>query len=235
MKLLPARSTAARLHPIGGGMALALSLTVSVAVLASPLSAQAGSAAHAHLGHVAEAFGPAPNGQGLLPTAQAEAQVAIQHAALAARDLFDVAAMQLHSRHVLHAVDPSAIDGGPGLGFGVLRAAEGVAQHIGMAAQAEGASDNVKLHSTHVAASSRTVVARAEEIAALVGRIQAASTYDEAGGLVRQLQTLTQQLVSGQDADGDGRIGWQAGEGGLEQAELHMGLMLQGEGLDYSR
>lgn len=231
MNLSPAPSTLAPVLSTARGMAVALLvLTLGVSAAASPLAAQ-GNPAHAHMGHVAEAFGPAPDGQGLLPTALAEAQVAIQHAGLAARDLFDVAAMQLHSRHVLHAVDPSAIDGGPGLGFGVLRASQGVAQHIGMAGEAEGASDAVKLHSGHVAASASTVAARAEEIVALVGRIQAASTYDEAGGLVRQLQTLTQQLVSGHDADGDGRIGWQEGEGGLEQAEVHMGLMLQAEGL----
>lgn len=231
MNRLPTPPAAAPFLPAAGRMAVALAVTLGLAAMASPLAAQAGNPAHAHMGHVAEAFGPAPDGQGLLPTAQAEAQVAIQHAALAARDLFDVAAMQLHSRHVLHAVDPSAIEGGPGLGFGVLRASQGVAQHIGMAAEAEGASDSVKLHSGHVAASARTVAARAEEIVALVGRIQAADTYDEAGGLVSRLQTLTQQLVSGHDADDDGRIMWHEGEGGLEQAEVHMGLMLRAEGL----
>ncbi|MEX2528090.1 MAG: hypothetical protein WEA09_10680 [Gemmatimonadota bacterium] len=231
MNRLPTRPNEAPHVPTSGLLSLAVALSCALAATASPLMAQDGNPAHAHMGHVAHAFGPAPDGQGLLPTAQAEAQVAVQHADLAARDLFDVAAMQIHSRHVLHAVDPSAVESGPGLGFGVKRAAEGVAQHITLASEAEGASDNVKLHSGHVAASARTVAARAEEIVALVGRIQAAGTYDEAGGLVRQLQTLTQQLVSGHDANGDGRIGWQEGEGGLEQAELHMGLMLQGEGL----
>ena len=41
---------------------------------------------------------------------------------------------------------------------------------------------------------------------------------------------LAEQLYAGVDANEDGRVGWQAGEGGLQQAEMHMQLMLKGEG-----
>ena len=221
-----------RFDTAAGRLARVSILGILLCGLPSQMAAQAANAAHAHIGHVMHAFGPAPDGQGLLPTARQEAEIAIQHAAFAARDLFDLAAMQLHSRHVLHAVDPTAIESGPGLGFGAKRAAEGVVQHIEMAADSEGASDNVRTHAVHVAAAARTVAARAEEIAALAARIQAASNYDEAGSLVRQLQTLTEELLSGRDADGDGRIGWQEGEGGLDHAQQHMGLMMRGEGLE---
>ena len=49
--------------------------------------------------------------------------------------------------------------------------------------------------------------------------------------LVNQLSTVAEQLITGVDANGDGRVGWQQGEGGLEQAEQHMNLMKKGEGL----
>ncbi len=34
------------------------------------------------------------------------------------------------------------------------------------------------------------------------------------------------------DANQDGQIGWQAGEGGLQQAQAHMTLLMKGEGLE---
>lgn len=184
-----------------------------------------------HVGHVRSAFGQTPNGEGLLPTAMAEAQVAIQHAGLAARDLSNLDAMKLHTTHVVNAVDPSVVAQGPGLGFGVKRAAEGVAQHIGLAANSDGASQNVATHSAHITASAETVVARSDEILALAAQIAAANTAEAAAPLVQELQTLTTQLVEGEDANGDGRVSWEAGEGGLQQADQHLGFLASGEGI----
>lgn len=188
--------------------------------------------AHAHIGHVLDGFGQTPDGEGLLPTALAEAEVARQHAGFAAGDLENLDAMKMHAEHVLHAVDPEAIDGGPGHGFGVKRAAEGIAQHVQLAADSDGASDNVQTHAAHVAASARTVAQRADEIVAVVEQILAAESAGEAAPLVEELETLTGELVAGRDATGDGQISWQEGEGGLEHVEQHMGLMTSGEGLD---
>ena len=38
-------------------------------------------------------------------------------------------------------------------------------------------------------------------------------------------------MLDGMDADGDGEITWQEGEGGLAQAAQHMQFMKEGEGL----
>ena len=103
-----------------------------------------------------------PDGQGLLPAAIAEARIAAQHAALAAKDPANLDAMKLHSAHVLHAVDPEQIENGPGLGYGVKKAAAGAAQHIMAASNAEGASDAVKAHANHVATSAQNTVSRAD-------------------------------------------------------------------------
>lgn len=35
----------------------------------------------------------------------------------------------------------------------------------------------------------------------------------------------------GLDANGDGKISWQKGEGGLKTADKHLGLMMDGEDL----
>ena len=149
---------------------------------------------------------------------------------LAASSEGDLDGMKRHAGHVVHAVDPSVEAQGPGLGYGVKRAAMGVAQHIGLAAMAAGASDNVMTHSMHVSASANNVVARADEVVAVAQQIQAATTAAEADAHLADLSRLAEQLYAGVDANEDGRVGWQTGEGGLQQAEMHMQLMLKGEG-----
>jgi hypothetical protein len=44
-----------------------------------------------------------------------------------------------------------------------------------------------------------------------------------------QIVSLTEQLVAGADKNGDGRITWEEGEGGLQQAQEHVNLMLAAE------
>ena len=193
--------------------------------------AEQGNAAHTHIGHVADGWRDTPDNQGLLPTAIAEAKIAAQHAALAAKDPSNLDAMKRHTGHVLNAVDPEAMANGPGLGYGVKRAAAGAATHIELAAKSDGASGGVTTHSNHIATSARNTVARADEIIALAGKIQMASSASAAAPLVTELNTLAEQLITGVDANGDGRTGWQEGEGGLQQAEQHLNLLKKGEGL----
>jgi hypothetical protein len=212
---------------ISGSAALAAAFALSF----SEAAAQANPVA-THLGHVRTAFPQTPGGEGLLPTALAEAQVAIQHAGLAASNPANLDAMKLHATHVVNAVDPSRVAQGPGRGFGVKRATEGVVQHIGFAAGAQGASQNVATHSGHITTAGQTVITRADEILALADRIAAAGTAAEAAALVQELQTVAGQLVAGRDANGDGRITWESGEGGLQHVEQHVGLLATGEGLD---
>ena len=74
-------------------------------------------------------------------------------------------------------------------------------------------------------------VKRADETVALAQRIRASGTAGEAAKLVAELNTAAGQLAARLDANKDGQIGWQTGEGGLQQAETHMGLMMKGEGI----
>jgi hypothetical protein len=211
---------------IGCGLAV---LALGVFASGVPARAQSGQA-RAHIGHVLDGFSGTPGGQGLLPVAMKEAGIAVQHAELAAKTPDNLDAMKLHSGHVLHAIDPILVERGPGLGYGLKKAAAGISAHIGLAAGADGASDNVKLHATHVAASADNVVKRCDEIVAVLQQIRAASAAAEAARLVGRLQTLVGQLMPGVDANSDGRIGWQAGEGGLQHVQQHMDLLVKGEG-----
>lgn len=180
----------------------------------------------AHIGHVLTSFSDTPDKAGLLPTARAEAGIAAQHAAFAARTPSNLDAMKLHTGHVLHAIDPALVTSGPGKGYGLKKAATGVATHIQMAAAAESATAGVRTHAEHVATASRSVVVRADQIIALAQRIRDASDAETAAALVGQLLSLCEQLVSGADLDADGRVSWGGGEGGLQQAEAHMQLLL---------
>ena len=178
-----------------------------------------------HLGHLLAAFPDAPMGRGLIPTALAEARTAAVHAGLAARDPANLAAMKLHANHVLNAVDPSAEPTGPGLGYGVKRAAVGVVTHAALAAAVPGAAPGVAQHGAHVQNAGRATVRRADAIAALVTRIRAASTAAEAAPLVGQLVALATELTEGRDANADGRVDTSEAEAGLHQADEHARLM----------
>ena len=89
--------------------------TVCLFAISGDIAAQA---SHAHMGHVADSWGDAPDEAGLLPTASAEAEIAALHAGLAAR-ASGLGSMKAHIGHVLNAIDPSVEPSGPGKGYGV--------------------------------------------------------------------------------------------------------------------
>ena len=179
-----------------------------------------------HIGHVMNSFGDAPKSLGLLPTAMEEARTASVHAGLAARDPENLAAMKTHAGHVINAIDPTVVTAGPGMGYGVKRAALGMATHIDLAAKAPGASQSAIMHAGHVATSARNTVQRADAIVALAQKIQASTIASEAAALVSQLVSLTNELVLGKDADADGKVTWKEGEGGLQHCDEHVRLLL---------
>jgi hypothetical protein len=182
-----------------------------------------------HIGHVTTSYVDTPDKAGLLVVAFAEAAVASQHATLATRTPADLAAMKLHAGHVLHALDPALQSTGPGKGFGLRKAAGGVAQHIELAAKEPGASGNVKIHATHIAAAARGTLSRVDQAVALIKQVQEATDAKAAASLIAQLASLCSQLASGADTNADGRVDWGNGEGGLQQAQEHVQLLIAGE------
>jgi hypothetical protein len=183
-----------------------------------------------HIGHVVNGFDDAPGLRGLLPTATGEARIAAQHATLAAAQPTNLEYMKTHVGHVIHALDPSILAAGPGLGYGLKKAAAGVATHIELAGAAQGASQQVVLHSKHIAIAARNTSARVDQLLALAQKAQAATAAAEAAALVSQIASLADQLIAGSDANGDGRITWERNEGGLQHAEEHVRFMLQRQG-----
>lgn len=192
-----------------------------------PIKVPAG-AVGTHIGHVVNSFSDTPNGMGLLPTAFAEARTAAQHAGLAGKAT-TLDGMKLHAGHVINALDPTVVPAGPGLGYGAKKAALAAATHIELAAKAAGASQNVIMHSEHIATALRNAAANADKAVEVAKQVQAATTTADATALLSQLVSICNQILNGVDAQGTGRVSWQTG--GLQQAQEHVDLMLMGEHL----
>ncbi|HXG87871.1 MAG TPA: hypothetical protein VNJ02_06010 [Vicinamibacterales bacterium] len=168
-----------------------IALIVTACVLSASVGfAQSAGMTLAHIGHVADAFKDTPKGQGLLPTAVGEAQIAATHAALAVKSTADLAAMKMHAGHIMHAIDPTLTENqGPGLGYGLKKAVAAATYHIEMAAKEKDASQNVKTHSAHVVASNTNVTRRADEIVDLAQKLRNSKDVGEAAGYINQINT----------------------------------------------
>jgi len=183
------------------------------------------------VGYIGARYLDTPGNSGLIAMGVTEAKVAAQHAGFMARTPQNLKALQMHAGHVLHAIDPTTMPAAtaPGKGYGVKRAMDGVIAYAEFAAGSAGASANVKTHSAHVIGAARSTLTRADVVMAMARRIQSASSADAASKLVGELQSLCDQLVAGSDVNHDGKIVWGEGEGGLQQAQDHLNLLIAGE------
>jgi sugar lactone lactonase YvrE len=199
------------------------------AAAATPASAPSSGQAMTHVGHVATGFDQAPGGRGLSVTAAMEVNAAMMHANLAAGHRSDLAQMHAHTRHVLHALAPANGAKGPGLGFGVARAADAIATHIELAAKAGDASATIRKLGPGVATAARAVARRAHAMVDLGSRILAATTVADAAPLADELRALALALDTGRDADGNGRIDLESTEPGMNQLEAGVYAILEGD------
>ncbi|MFQ5533608.1 MAG: hypothetical protein ACE5EM_02145 [Sphingomonadales bacterium] len=212
---------------------LAVPGVIVLCFLAFPhaLSATEANEAHQHIGHVMDAWQATPDRTGLLSAAEQEAQIALRHAGFAIAGPEDIAAIKLHTRHVLHAIDPRVEGSGPGKGFGVLRASAATIAHIKLAAKSADASRNVLTHAKHVEASADNVVSWCRRIINLGRRVGETPDAVTAYAIATEIRALLGNIVNGRDANGDGTISWGEDEGGLKQLREHMSYMKSGEGL----
>lgn len=113
-------------------------------ILPACVSIQLPTMAHTHVGHAQTAWPDTPGQKGLLDVARMEATVAAEHAAYAVEGARNIASVKLHAGHVLHAVDPKLLPDGPGAGYGLTRALQGSAEHLGYAREVPDASVNLR-------------------------------------------------------------------------------------------
>ena len=193
------------------GQVVAAAATPAIAVPAGPVGT--------HLGHVVNSFMDTPDKAGLLPMALIEARIAQQHAVLGIRNPDNLDGLKLHAGHVINALNPTLVTAGPGKGYGVIRAATGAAAHVELAAKSAGAGQNVLLNAPRVATAARSTVTRAEQIIKLAQQVQAATDAKTAAAFMSEMVSLCGQLLAGSDVNHDGKVGWDGGEGGLQQAQ----------------
>lgn len=209
---------------------------VILVALSAQLDLRAGSGqqtgeALTHFSHVATGFGGAPGGRGLVVTMAMEANTAMMYANFAVGSPASLEAMKANVRNVLHALVPEQGAKGPGLGFGVRRAAEAVATHIELAVKSPGGSETLRKLGPGVGQAARAVAARAQEMADIANRVLASPTAAQAAPLVEQLRALALQLDLGRDVDGNGRVDVNGVEPGMNQLEAQVYSILEGDKL----
>jgi hypothetical protein len=233
-------------HRLAAGTATFVAIVLGTG---TPLAQQTpATPAHVHIGHVMTNWEDTPDMKGFLPTAVTEAQIVVEQMERA--DLEGrINDFVLYGGYVLHTLNPGAETDAllktayarlpttylkidiPGSGYGLKRAVAGALQHVRLAAKSEGASDNVRTHAGHVSASLENVVTWTDQAIATARKLLVAPDVGHGQPLVDELVGLAGQISVGIDANGDGQVGWQTGEGGLRQAQTHMRLMMKGEGL----
>lgn len=205
-----------------------LLMAALVALVAPPaLLAQGVDVTRARVHTILTAASDTPGGQGLLPTALAEAHIAVEHAARARRAGDDLAAIQEHARGVIHAIDPMRIGSGPGLGYGLRRAVVQVGQELDLARAADGRAD-VATAAPRALAAAGHVLGWATALVDLAERIQAATSASDAHALAVEMVALSRRLAAGVDVDRDGHVTFAPGEAGLYLLRLSVSLVAQG-------
>lgn len=202
---------------------LAAALAVAAFV---PSSDAAQKKSHAYLLQVMT-----PDGKGYLPMAEAEVQTALIQATLALRKPDDLEHMAAMAKAAQHAIDPVRIKEGPGRGFGVKKAAQGIISYVTAAGKSPDASEKVKSYSRWVSVSAENVVVRTDRITDLLGKVMRMKTPKNAARVMRLVRRMCQEILLGKDTNKDGKVSWKKHEGGLAQAKRYTTVMLRLEKL----
>ena len=176
------------------------------------------------LAHVTTKAKDTPGKVGLVAILEQEANIAAQHAGYAIADKKS-ASVKSHIPHVQNAIDPSIVKSGPGKGFGVLRAAREIMAEMTNAAKASDASEDLRMHSVHIITCAKNIAAWANEIEGKSAKLLLSFSDKEVLGGGQEVADLAKWIVNGRDADGDGKITWKDGEGGLAQMKQHLGFI----------
>jgi len=223
-------------------ISLIIALGLAVAATASGgLYALQGGGAAAHIGHILDEASNPPEGlEGLgylqMLQEEIESSVAIMGLANPASD--GRLRLRLTARQVMRCVEREAepvvfMRGDPEghcgrIYFGIRPAAEAIISHVQLAVESPDASPAVGTHATHVIASANNIISRSDEIEELVRQIFVGDDTEAFRPLVVRIGELVDAMLHGVDANGDGTIGWQEGEGGADAITQHMGLLQAG-------
>ena len=168
---------------------------LAAAALGACVTVELPKIAHVHVGHAVTAWMDTPGNRALFDIALAEAAVAAEHAAYAVDGARDVAAVRLHLGHVLHAVDPTREASGPGTGYGLAKAIDGCADHLGFAQEVRDASANLKAGLPAVIGTLQPLGREARAIAALAAEGRGATDAAAAVAYAQEARQRTTRLA----------------------------------------
>lgn len=219
------QSAAMLLRPV---IPLLLPALVVAVLLAGqpPANAQPQRQSHAYLLQVMT-----PDGKGFLPMAEAEAQTALVQVTIGLRDPENLDHLREYARAAQHAIDPVRIKTGPGRGYGVRKAAEGIASYVTAAGKSPDASEKVQSYARWVATSAENVIERADRVTDLLGKVERMKTAKNAARVMFLVRGMCQEILLGKDSNKDGEVSWKKHEGGLAQAKRYVTVMLKLEKL----
>jgi hypothetical protein len=176
--------------------------TVQVILLMLAAGAQAGcytvvrpTIAHVHIGHTTAGWADTPDRSGLLTIAEREADMAAESARKAYQARLNPYETKRLAGYVLHALDPAIASGGPGTGYGFIRAIEGATDHMRFAADSADASKNLKDSILGLEASASRVRQSAKVGVALCAEIQQSSKPEDLASLADELKGQTDSIV----------------------------------------
>ena len=171
-----------------------------------------------------------PGNIGFLRLAEREAATALEQLdlALAAEDF---AALRSRTSDLLHVIDPSLEAEGPGTGTGLLYAVAAINANLTIASEMEGASANLKTQAQRAITASDNVIEWSQQVLDAAKLAQMVPSIVEARASLMSISRTLNNIIYGHDADKDGKIGWQLGEGGLPQVRKYVEYHAQGEGL----
>jgi hypothetical protein len=172
--------------------------------------------AHLHLGHVMTNWRDTPANVGFLTAALSEAKSAATQAELAVKSRNQLDEMKMHAGDVLHTLDPSVEPKGAGNAYGVKKAIAGAIQHLELATNAEGASNDLKAHASQVSASLKDALQWTDQAIAAANKIRAANSAPEAAPFADEAARLTRQIS----------------DTALQQAKAGMMAIMKAEGIE---
>ncbi len=190
--------------------------------------------AQLHLAHLVESSSDAPGEASLLKIAMLEGEIAAAWVRVAGVDTLDVNRMIAAMTHVIHAIDPTEVRSGNGMGYGFRRAAENIQTHADMLqiAVPDTLSPAIAFHVPFVSHAAYIAQARADDVITLARQIQSARDVNSTIPLIKKLAEAIRAMMYGEDVDGDGRIGRNEDEIGLAQAAYHLSLVYRMAGTE---
>ena len=188
--------------------------------------------AHTHIGHSLTAWVTTPNDQGLYVVAEKEAR-ALNQVVNSVSETSSLAQMKAAASDALYIIEPTKGVEGPGEGYGLLRAFDEAVSHLEFAAQSADASANFRNSLPKVKEKAKAINERIELVRLLAEDVLKASSALNASPLMKEIQTVSREIIFGAELDGKPPIGSSPEESGLNQLRDEIAAMTARENPQY--